>query len=65
MSMLALGYQIGMSGKRRLWGTPVVAAAFSLVIVLIANIDRPGEGLIRVSQQPIADVQRRMDRDSL
>jgi hypothetical protein len=38
--------------------------AFSLVIVMIADIDRPGEGLIRVSQQPIADVQRMMLRDS-
>lgn len=60
LSMLAVGYQVGMSGIRRLRGTPVLAAAFSLVILMIADIDRPGEGLMRVSQQPIADVQRMM-----
>ena len=64
LSMLAVGYQVGMSGMRRLRGTPVLAAAFSLVILMIADIDRPGEGLMRVSQQPIADVQQMMLRDS-
>ena len=64
LSMLALGYQVGMSGIRRLRGTPVLAATFSLVIVMIADIDRPGEGLMRVSQQPIADVQQSMIDDS-
>jgi hypothetical protein len=60
LSMLAVGYQVGMSGVRRLWGTPIVAAAFALVIGMIADIDRPGEGLIRVSQKPIADIRQSM-----
>jgi hypothetical protein len=60
LSMLAVGYQVGMSGIRRLRGTPVLAAAFSLVIVMTADIDRPAEGLLRVSQQAIADVQQMM-----
>ena len=60
LSMLAVGYQVGMSGTRRLRGTPVLAAAFSLVITMTADIDRPGEGLLRVSQQPIADVRQTM-----
>jgi hypothetical protein len=64
LSMLAVGYQVGMSGIRRLRGAPVLAAAFSLVIVMIADIDRPGEGLMRVSQQPIADVRQMMLDDS-
>ncbi len=64
LSMLAVGYQVGMSGMRRLRGTPLLAASFSLVILMIADIDRPGEGLMRVSQQPIADVQQMMLGDS-
>lgn len=64
LSMLAVGYQVGMSGMRRLRGTPILAASFSLVILLIADIDRPDEGLMRVSQQPIADVQQMMLSDS-
>ncbi|MBA4015691.1 MAG: hypothetical protein C0483_00740 [Pirellula sp.] len=64
LSMLAVGYQGGMAGVRRLMGAPVLAAAFSLVILLIADIDRIGEGQIRVSQQPIADVREMMQRNS-
>lgn len=64
LSMLAVGYQVGMSGTRRLRGTPVLTASFSIVILMIADIDRPGEGLMRVSQQPIADVQQSMLADS-
>jgi hypothetical protein len=62
--MLAVGYQVGMVGLRRLRGTPVLAVAFALVIAMVADIDRPGEGLMRVSQQPIADVQYMMLQDS-
>ena len=64
LSMLAVGYQVGMAGTRHLRGTTVLAAAFSLVILMIADIDRPGEGWMRVSQQPLADVQQMMLRDS-
>lgn len=64
LTMLAVGYQTGMAGARRLRGMPIVAAAFALVLALIADIDRPGEGFIGVSQQPIADVQQMMRRNS-
>jgi len=64
LSMLAVGYQVGMSGARRLRGAPVLAAAFSLVFLLIADLDRPGEGFMRVSQQPLLDVQHSMAGDS-
>lgn len=64
LSMLAVGYQAGMSGMRRLRGTPVLAASFSIVVLMIADTDRPGEGLMTVSQQPIADVQQSMQADS-
>ena len=33
---------------------------FSAVIVLIADLDRPGEGLLRVSQQSMLDLQKSM-----
>lgn len=64
LSMLCIGYQAAMAGSRRLLGSVLLAAAFSLVVVMIADVDRPGEGRIRVSQQPIADVQQQMLKDS-
>ncbi len=64
MSMLCIGYQVGMAGSSRLHGAPLLAAAFSLVIVMIADVDRPVEGQIRVSQLPLAEVQQMMLKDS-
>lgn len=64
ISMLAVGYQVGMSGARRLRGAPVLALAFAGVILMIADIDRPGEGSIGVSLQPLLDVQHSMAADS-
>jgi hypothetical protein len=63
ISMLAFGYQVGMAGIRRLRGTPVLAVAFSLVITMIADIDRPGEGFLRIDHQPIADTLQMMQAD--
>lgn len=56
LAMLAIGYQIGEAGRRRLRGSPVLAAALALVITMIADIDRPGEGQFRVDQQAMKDV---------
>ena len=64
LAMLAVGYQVGMSGVRRLRGAPMLATAFTLVILMIADLDRPGEGFMRVSQQPLLDVQASMAADS-
>ena len=51
-----MGYHAGIAGSKRSKATWVVALAFGLVIALIASLDRPG-GLVRVTQQPLADVQ--------
>lgn len=64
MSMLCIGYQVAMAESRRLLGSLLLAAAFSLVIVMIADIDRPGEGQIRISQQPMVEVQQMMNKNT-
>lgn len=33
---------------------------FAAVILLITNLDRPGEGSLRVSQQALSDLQRQL-----
>jgi hypothetical protein len=55
-----VGYHVGVAGKGR---TPVmlaVAIAFSVTIMVIADLDRPGKGFINVSQQPMADLRARL-----
>jgi hypothetical protein len=59
-SMAAMGYQFGLSGVRS-WGEEILLVlAFAVVILLIADLDRPQGGLVRVSQQPLLDLLRQI-----
>jgi hypothetical protein len=60
LSLIAMGYFEGLPGTRRSIAVFAVAIAFSVVIELIADLDRPQEGVLRVSQQALLDVQRSM-----
>ena len=62
LSLAAMGYHSGVAGTNRSPVTLAVAIAFSLVILLIVDLDRPGEGLINVSQQAMVDLQDWMAR---
>jgi hypothetical protein len=56
IGMIALGFEFGLTGKRRWIGTLLLVIAFTAVILLISDLDRPQEGLIQVSQQPLLDL---------
>lgn len=62
ITMGTLGLQIGLSGKRRLVGIIPIALAFAVLVTLILDLNRPQGGFITVSQQPLLDLQARMDR---
>ena len=57
LSMLAVGYHAGLAGSRRSAMMLILALSFTLVITLIAALDRPGSGYFPVSQQPLEDVR--------
>ncbi|HET7286007.1 MAG TPA: hypothetical protein VFI71_01010, partial [Pyrinomonadaceae bacterium] len=61
LSLSTMGYHAGLSGTRRSLAILAVAITFSVVIELIADLDRPLEGVLRVSQQALLDVQRSMN----
>ena len=61
LSLAGMGYFEGLTGTRRSLAVIAVAIAFSVVIELIADLDRPQEGILRVSQQALLDVQRSMN----
>ena len=61
LSLMAMGYFEGLTGTRRSLAVFAVAIAFSVVIELIADLDRPQEGVLRISQQALLDVQRSMN----
>lgn len=60
LGMAAVGYQAGLSTTRRSPAMLGLVLAFAGVLALIADLDRGHEGLLRVSQQALADVQRSM-----
>jgi hypothetical protein len=59
-SMFAIGYQFGLSGAHSWAVTVVLVVVFTTVFVLIADLDRPQEGLIRVSQQALTDLMNKI-----
>ena len=61
VSMLAVGYHTAIAGSRRSWIMLILALSFSLVITLIAALDRPQVGYLPVSQQPLEDLLVSMD----
>jgi len=61
LSLATMGYHAGLSGTRRSLAIVAVAVTFSVVIELIADLDRPQEGVLRISQHALLDVQRSMN----
>ena len=61
LSLAVMGYHAGMVGTRRSLAILAVAVTFSVVIEIIADLDRPQEGVLKVSQQALLDVQKSMN----
>lgn len=57
LSMASLGYHQGLSGSRRSLAVWALALTFSSVIILIVVLDRPQEGVLRVSQSALTDLR--------
>jgi MFS family permease len=60
LSMVAVGYHAAIAASRRSWMMLVLALSFSLVITLIAALDRAQGGYLPVSQQPLEDLRALM-----
>lgn len=61
LTMAGVGYYCGLARSRRTPEVLVLALSFSAILVLVADLDRPREGLIQVSQQTMIDVRTMMD----
>ena len=62
-SLAAMGYHAGLVGMGRSLAVLAVALTFSVVIELIADLDRPQQGVLRVSQRVLLDLQQSMRAD--
>lgn len=60
LAMVLMGYQSGLADTRRSLAAVALIFGFSLVLYLIADIDRPGKGTLQVSQQSMIDLRNSM-----
>ena len=60
LGMMCVGYQTGIAGSKRSMARPILALSFALVFALIASLDRPDSGVIKVTQQPLIDLRDAM-----
>jgi len=60
LAMFAMGYHVALTGTTRSPAIVLVAVCFALVICLVADLDRPHEGTMRLGQQPMLDLRAMM-----
>ena len=60
LGMSVIGYHAGLAGATRSLAIIALVFSFSAVLTLIADIDRPQEGLLRTSPLPLIDLQRNL-----
>jgi hypothetical protein len=58
LAAMIVGYTFGLGGFRQLFSICALSLAITLVLTVIIDLDRPQEGFIRVSQQPMLDLQK-------
>lgn len=63
LSMVIMGYQAGLTDKRSPVATVTLALAFSAVIILIADLDRPVMSLFDINKQLLVDLGEYMEQD--
>jgi hypothetical protein len=60
LTMAGVGYFEGLAKSRRSLAIAVLVLTFSAIITLVADLDRPREGLLRVSQSALVDLRTMM-----
>lgn len=62
VAMAAMGYQAGLTATRSITTVIALLLTFSAVLLLIADLDRPQQGLLKVSQQAMVDLQMKLSK---
>jgi hypothetical protein len=63
IAVMSVGYQFGLSGKDSRLVSVLLSLALSMVILLIADLDRSGEGVLVVNQKPMIELQQKLHRE--
>jgi hypothetical protein len=63
LSLGMVGYSAGLNGPRSVLSAAVMVVALGAVLVLVIDLDRPQDGFLTVSQQPLIDIGRWIGAD--
>ena len=63
LSMIIMGYQAGLTDRRSPVATITLAVAFSAVIILITDLDRPIMSFFDINMQLLIDLREDMEAD--
>jgi hypothetical protein len=63
LSMVIMGYQAGLTDRRSPVATITLAFAFSAVIILITDLDRPVMSFFDINNQLLVDLHEKMEAD--
>lgn len=63
LSMTIMGYQAGLTERRSPVATVTLAVAFSAVIILITDLDRPIMSYFDINDQLLVDLYEYMEAD--
>jgi NADH:ubiquinone oxidoreductase subunit 6 (subunit J) len=63
LSMIIMGYQAGLTDRRSPIATITLAVAFSAVIILITDLDRPVMSFFEINKQLLVDLNEYMEAD--
>ena len=58
--MDVVGYSAGLTTRRGMLGVVVLIVALGTVLTLVIDLDRPREGFLQVSQQPLIDLHHEL-----
>lgn len=62
LSMLGMGYFFGINQRRSPTAAISLALSFSVILFLIADLDRPLAGFLKVDKSTLAQLQLRLER---
>ena len=61
LSMVGMGFSMGLSGKRNAVASMSLALSFSMVMFVIADLDRPSAGLVHADQTLMMNLSRQLN----
>jgi hypothetical protein len=60
LTMGMVGYSAGLTRRRSVLSATVLVVVLAAVLTLVVDLDRPRDGFLQVSQQPLVDLQEQI-----